>query len=1545
LPAPHWEGLRERARQRGLTASGVVLAAYAAVLARWTRRPAFSLNLTLFNRLPLHPQVDLLLGDFSSVSLLAVRTRPGQTFADLAAGVTAEMFADLDHRLYSGVEVLRQLAQRRGREAALMPVVFTSAIGVSAGGSTGQPARRPYGYGITQTPQVFIDCQAADDTDGLAVYWDVREGIFPPGLVADMFAALAGLLSGLADGDARWDSVDPVWLPEWQLAERTAVNDTTAELPDSLLHDGILASAARTPDAIAVVHPGGSMTYAELVARATGVARALVAAGCGVGQHVAIVMDRGVEQVVAVLGTLLAGAVYIPVDTTQPPARRASLLAGVRPVLTQSWVSTTDLTDRTVIEVDTIAPAQDPPRVDRDPDAPAYVIYTSGSTGDPKGVVVSHRAALNTIVDINRRFDVTGQDRVLGLAQLGFDLSVYDIVGTLSAGATLVLPDANRPADPSHWADLIAGHGVTVWNSVPAQLRMLVGYLETEPTPVDSLRLAMLSGDWIPVTLPDQIRALAPDVRVVGLGGATEAAIWSIHHAIDRVDPAWPSIPYGTPLANQGWRVVDPSLRDLPVWVAGELCVTGAGLALGYLGDRELTDARFVVDPATGQRLYRTGDLGRYLPGGAIEFLGREDNQVKIRGHRVELGEIESALLAHPSVADAAVVVVGDPRGDRALLGFAVPASAGEEPQSGPWWERTESTVRAAADRALGPIDPDLAVRYRRQLDAASLDAMLTGLRAHGLFADGAEHTVPDILDAASVDPRHRWLVRRWLALLTEHDWLTVDPATGRYTAHRTDSVSWQDVADAGAGGLCTPEFVQYHQHHAELAGALLRNEQNPFELLFPQGRHDTALALYQDNAIVRHLNDAVAALCYRIAVAHNGPLRVLELGAGTGATTASIVPMLDGLDVDYLFTDLTEFFLTEARQRFGAHPWMRFARVDLDAPPRPQGLAPNSFDLVVCPGMLNSTGAVSDSLARVVELLAPGGWLVLTEPTTELPNIMLTQGFMMDPADNDREHGATTLYSLSRWRELLASVGAHEMLCLPEDGHPLATLGMHLLAARVKTDRRRADPAQLSAFLAERLPAHMVPAQLQVVDALPLTGNGKVDRATLASWRLTPVADEPTEAATDDPAQPADDLQSQIVAVWATALGLPTVGPEQNFFDIGGDSLIMARIAGRLREEVPSAAGFAFDTLLRQMLNEPTVAALARALRAAPPEGVESTDTVTGGHRSGGNGAGRGGGENALFVPFGGKGTGPTRVLFHAALGTLDYFQSLGNALARQDCGPVLGIAVADAERYCALDPAVLVGRVADDYAAALLAEGHQDYQLIGYCLGGLIAVEVAKRLLTAGVEVRDLTLVDSIPMLVPTDDELAFEAIFLPNLNLDPVAAVFGPDVVGTDVYRAVNLLIAEQGRVAAGALGAVGGDPGLDAVAAAVRARSAVPQPERLAGYASAAARQAGVPVAPELVPALFRVCRHSMIGSQISIAPYAGDIRFLRATEQQSFGITPGVSDQAVPFWEQVCLGEFTVVDIPGNHFSVMEPPHVNTVAEHLAAPLRDSRSQA
>jgi amino acid adenylation domain-containing protein len=312
------------------------------------------------------------------------------------------------------------------------------------------------------------------------------------------------------------------------------------------------------------------------------------------------------------------------------------------------------------------------------PDDVAYVIHTSGSTGAPKGVVICHEAAVNLIDWVNRTFRVGPGDRVLFVTSLCFDLSVYDVFGMLAAGGTIQVPPEPDVRDGERLLRLLRDRPVTFWDSAPAAFQQLVPALSSsEPGGnVERLRLVFLSGDWIPVTLPDTIGAAFPNAGVISLGGATEATIWSNYYPVGEVDLSWPSIPYGRPIQNAQYYVLDSYLNLCPIGAPGDLYIGGTCLATGYANSPGLTASKFIPCPfgdRPGARLYRTGDMARFLPDGNIEFLGRSDLQVKVRGFRIELGEVEAALAQYPAVQDAVVLAREDGPGDRRLVAYVVP--------------------------------------------------------------------------------------------------------------------------------------------------------------------------------------------------------------------------------------------------------------------------------------------------------------------------------------------------------------------------------------------------------------------------------------------------------------------------------------------------------------------------------------------------------------------------------------------------------------------------------------------------------------------------------------------------------------------------------------------------------------------------------------------------------------------------------------------------------------------------------------------------------
>ena len=568
-------------------------------------------------------------------------------------------------------------------------------------------------------------------TAGLAVEVAYDASLFTAATIRRLVGHYRVLLhAAVADPDRAVSGL-PVLTEEEQRLMLLDWNATGTELPGAAgtLHAAFARQARWRPHAVALVDGSTELTFARVDAAADRLARRLRAAGVDRGDRVGLCLDRSADLLVALLAVLKAGAAYVPLDPTYPAARLRRMVDTARCaalVCAGPPLAGLDAVPVPAIRLD--AAGADPacaPDGGAGPDDLCYVMFTSGSTGSPKGIALRHAGVLNNLADLNSRFGVGPGDAILALSSPSFDMSVYDFLGVTIAGGTVVVPSRTRARDPSHWTELLERHQITVWNSAPPLLDLLVNQAERTGARLDRLRLALVGGDWIPVDLPDRLHALAPGLRFISLGGATEASIHSTIYEVAGGDPGWVSIPYGRPMANQRVYVLDRARQPVPIGVPGELHLAGAGLARGYLGDPAQTAARFFrwsYGPVTGERLYRTGDLARFRSDGQLELLGRIDFQVKVHGVRIETAEVEAALSKHPAVT-ACVVAARSIGAGQQLVGYVVPESGGSVAVAG-LRAHAAALLPASMVPAVFVVVDRLPLSPNGKVDRASLPAL-----------------------------------------------------------------------------------------------------------------------------------------------------------------------------------------------------------------------------------------------------------------------------------------------------------------------------------------------------------------------------------------------------------------------------------------------------------------------------------------------------------------------------------------------------------------------------------------------------------------------------------------------------------------------------------------------------------------------------------------------------------------------------------------------------------------------------------------------------
>ncbi|MDH6493326.1 non-ribosomal peptide synthetase [Streptomyces sp. SAI-127] len=648
--------LRALSRKNGVTLQMTLLAGLSMLLGRYTGSEDVVVGTPVANRN--RAETEDLIGFFVNTLVMRTDLSGDPTFRELLGRVRKTALAAYAHQDLPFEQLVDALVVERDRSRTPLFQVFFNYTPQDPEDSTDidEPDSR---LDVLAAPSMNFDLAVAvgDSHGGLEGEIEYSTALFDAGTVERLSGHLVRLLEAVAEDAGRRVGE----LPVLSVDERERVvrgwNGAQAALPSvGGVHELIAARATEAPDAVAVVSGGRVLTYGGLVARASRLAHVLRGRGVGAESVVGLCLPRGVDMVVAVLGVWLAGGAYLPLDPEYPVERLEFMVA--------------DSGAQVVLREGDLAFSEDLPSAAPDnavtPGQLAYVIYTSGSTGRPKGVQVSHGSVVGMVTALGPELGVDPGVRVLQFASFSFDAAVLDVAVTLAHGGTLVVATAEERAEPEVLTSMICAEGVGAASVVPSLLGVL------DPEQVSGIETLLLGAE----RLTEQVaRAWAPGRRLVNTYGPTEATVMVTAGAVDGVGLP----PIGAPVANARLYVLDDRLEPVPVGVVGEVFIAGPQVARGYAGRPALTAERFIPDPfgADGSRMYRSGDRARWLPDGRLDFVGRADQQVKVRGFRIEPGEIEAVLADHPRVRSAVVVPFGD-EDDRRLGAYLVPEDAAE---------------------------------------------------------------------------------------------------------------------------------------------------------------------------------------------------------------------------------------------------------------------------------------------------------------------------------------------------------------------------------------------------------------------------------------------------------------------------------------------------------------------------------------------------------------------------------------------------------------------------------------------------------------------------------------------------------------------------------------------------------------------------------------------------------------------------------------------------------------------------------------------------
>ncbi|HGD5269466.1 MAG: condensation domain-containing protein [Peptostreptococcus sp.] len=1502
-----WDSFKSISKKFGLTPSNSILSVYSEVIKRWSTNKEFCINVTTMQRD--NNFLDIV-GDFTSTNILKIKDN-NDVFFRVASEIQSNLFKDLEFMSFSGVNVLRELNKRLKRRT-IIPVVFTSTIGINLDKNKSydisENGVKIIG-GVSKTPQVWVDCQLIEKEDGLQINWDYVDNLFKDQVIDDMFESFSDTIKTLCINEEKWAEKQIVEIKKGaeKIIEKEEITDR------KILYKKIIENTEKYRNDTAIICGKEKCTYGELRNYIGGIISKLKDHNVNKGDLVAILYKNEILKVASVIATLIYGSYFIYIDERQSEDAKKTILNRYSPKYLLSNEFIHGYEEQTIIICkDTKYKELDIPYNIMLNDV-AYITHTNSNNQNLDGVLVTHDALVNAISCINESFYITNEDVLLSSLNLTSFSGLFNAISCLSNGATLVLQDSNKKFDIYNEREIILLNKITIWNCYSREFEKFVKNLNASKKDkiFKNLRLVFLSGQVNNIKILKKAENLfMSSYKIINFFEYDAIGIWGAYRDItNKLDN--PIVP----IRNIRHFILDKKLIECPSLVDGDI----------YVQDITVGKSRNNGVEVNSREIIKTEYLGYFDNNGEVYIRGKNTRTVVRDNKRINLDLLEKYTSYHPKIKGSVAVPYKNKLDDIKIALFIESEKT--------MLEEDQKNLEKRCIEELIDIDRHVFLEWKKQSDICAISDIINMLLKVGLFTNTDKYySLREIYNKVNPTLKYKRSLERMLNVLIKEKILDKSGDLYKLTSKNDDyydrEKSWNKLLKIEEVLHYSPVLYEYQKESGSKILEQLREEVSGVSLFFPRGDTKVAMAAYEENLINKRLNKIISNII-NVRYRAGKYLKILEVGAGVGGTTDELLKSLTDDKVEYHFSDISYFFINEAKKKYSHLNNVVYEKLDINKDFREQNFNEKEFDIVLCANVLHNSKNIGEVLKKINGLLKQKGDLIILEATNENYSLLTSMELKggLDGFTDHRKKNLQVFTSREKWASLLEQAGFKRNFILPRKDDELISCGQSVFYYSKDngglnfSDINEIDEEKIKEFLLSKLSCDMLPDTIVKIEQLPLTDNGVIDFNKL-SENIKPQKQESLMNSNELAL-----IENGIMEIWKELLDTNELSLTDNFYSVGGDSLLIAQVVTKIKDNIDDASSFTWDELMRKALDNPTIKGISRVIYKDKKQNFEENKNQMNDE---------GNMSNYRMVMYKQAKTKNEKItaLFHSGTGRLIDYKFLADDLIKKvsEETSIVGFSYGNHNEYINISCEELILKRAQAYADDLIKMGGKSYELIGYCVGGFLAFEVSRILLENGFNVTNTVIISSHLCLHNIKNQLLMEYAYGEAIGLNMKKA--GYQINDSLLKKALKDIIGDENRdIKNSELINLSGE--YENIGKFFMQQINYSHEERLTKIfnSNSGDKFNGEDSTMSMLMILYDIFEHTFKG-MMEYRPsgsYIGPVKVLIPNESAEVFYPDIINDVN---WYDLCLGELEVKNIDGNHATCLNEENYKNILMYL-----------